>query len=217
MLIAAGISEQTEHDRYLTLACQAGTKAGCDELQREKDAQAAAAIAAQQAAQAAALKAEEDAKLQAQQEQERQRKEAEDRRQRAIREQREREEAERRAAEQEAAAKQAAIEGTANRRTSGFVLTAVGAGLGATSVVFMGLGAAKNSAIRGGGYANASAISSAASAGATFNKVAWVTGITGVIGITVGGGLVIFNPPPSTASSASAAGRLPGLSFVRSW
>jgi hypothetical protein len=90
------------------------------------------------------------------------------------------------------------------RRTAGFVVGGIGGGLGVTSLVFVGLGAAQNSAVRNGGYANAAAIANADSTGHTYNTVATVTGIVGLVGLLVGGPLLLFNLPASEAATRAA-------------
>jgi hypothetical protein len=73
-----------------------------------------------------------------------------------------------------------------SRRIAGFVCLA-GAGVGGVLMgAFLGLGAARNGAIRDGGFATASDIQAAADEGATFNEAAIGSGIVGGALLTTG-------------------------------
>jgi hypothetical protein len=72
------------------------------------------------------------------------------------------------------------------RKTAGVTLMAGGGGLAAVGCVFLGLGAAENGSIRGGGFATGADITSAAKTGATYNVLAGVLLGFGVAAAGVG-------------------------------
>jgi hypothetical protein len=223
--------DSPKRSEYLNLGCKQSSQKACDQLKSDQSAIAAVAASDAAAAAAAAQKAEADKKAadaaaeqkrvadeqaKAQAEQDRAKAEEEARRQQA-RKDAEAKEAQRRQAEEEAKQRQDALDRARGRRKAGYIIGGIGLGIGAVSFVFMGLGAAENSSIQGGGLSSGQAIASAASTGQTYNTLAWVCGVTGIVGLGIGGALVLFNPDPeSSASVGSIDGGL-GFRFARRW
>jgi len=88
------------------------------------------------------------------------------------------------------------------RRTTGLVFTGVGVASIATSAIFAALGGGENSSISKGGFAHASDISSAASAGQTDNSVAEGTLVVGLVTLAVGVPLTFASLPTAEPGPA---------------
>jgi hypothetical protein len=182
-----------------------------------------AMLAAQERERQQAAQVEAERKQQAE-EAERQKKAAEEERQRqqAEADARAKHDAEARARqrqeemEQQKKERQDAIDAANSKRTTGFIVLGVGAGVGALGGLFAFLGNQQYSSVKNGGLATGSDIQSAASAGKTESLVGIATGVVGG-GLALTGAIIALSAHGPAEGDTNVAlgpvGGSPGMVF----